>query len=71
MLVEQRCTHLIAEWFADCVFDRPFRFGRTGWWEIGVMNVDGSQQPPLLPAGMMHGLEIQYNSMDERIVSWQ
>jgi hypothetical protein len=43
-------------------------FGR---WEIWVMNVDGSHQRPLLPVEIMNGLDIQYNNMDERVISWQ
>jgi TolB protein len=48
-----------------------FLTDRTGRWEIWLMNADGSNQCPLLPAEIMAGLEIQYNSVDERVISWR
>ncbi len=44
---------------------------RTGQWEIWVMNADGSGQRPLFPAGALHGIPLQYNGVDERMLSWR
>jgi dipeptidyl aminopeptidase/acylaminoacyl peptidase len=44
---------------------------RNGPWEIWVMNADGSGQHPLLPAATAAKLNIQYNGMDERVISWR
>jgi dipeptidyl aminopeptidase/acylaminoacyl peptidase len=44
---------------------------RNGPWEIWVMNADGSGQHALLPAATAAKLNIQYNGMDERVISWR
>lgn len=44
---------------------------RNGIWEIWVMNADGSGQHPLLPAGIASSLNIQYQGVDERVISWR
>jgi dipeptidyl aminopeptidase/acylaminoacyl peptidase len=44
---------------------------RNGLWEIWVMNADGSGQRPLLPAATAAKLNIQYNGVDERVISWR
>lgn len=44
---------------------------RSGLWEIWVMNVDGSQQRPLVSAQSLAGLNLQYQGMDERVLSWR
>jgi Tol biopolymer transport system component len=44
---------------------------RTGRWEIWVMNADGSNQRPMFPAGTLEGISLQYNGMDEQMLSWQ
>ena len=44
---------------------------RTGHWEIWVMNADGSNQQPMFPAGTLDGISLQYNGMDERMLSWR
>jgi Tol biopolymer transport system component len=48
-----------------------FLTDRTGQWEIWVMNADGSNQRSLLPAGTLDGIALQYNGMDERVLSWR
>lgn len=44
---------------------------RNGPWEIWIMYADGSGQHPLLPAATAAKLNIQYNGMDERVISWR
>jgi dipeptidyl aminopeptidase/acylaminoacyl peptidase len=44
---------------------------RNGRWEIWVMKADGSGQRPLLPAATAAKLNIQYDGMDERVISWR
>jgi Tol biopolymer transport system component len=44
---------------------------RNGVWEIWVMNADGSRQHPLLPAATAEGLNLQYQGVDERVISWR
>lgn len=44
---------------------------RTGRWELWVMNADGSAQRPLFPAGALRGIELQYNQVEERVLSWR
>jgi dipeptidyl aminopeptidase/acylaminoacyl peptidase len=48
-----------------------FLTDRTGRWEIWVMNADGSGQRPLFPAGTLNGITLQYNGVDERMLSWR
>jgi hypothetical protein len=48
-----------------------FLTDRTGQWEIWVINADGSNQRPLIPAEMLAGLNLQYNGVDERALSWR
>ncbi|MFQ5575525.1 MAG: TolB family protein, partial [Anaerolineae bacterium] len=43
---------------------------RAGQWEFWVMNADGSAPRPLLPTEVAAGLEIRYNGVDERLISW-
>ncbi|MFQ5614391.1 MAG: SH3 domain-containing protein [Anaerolineae bacterium] len=43
---------------------------RSGRWELWVMNADGSNQRPLLSPEVAARLDIQYNSVDERMISW-
>ena len=48
-----------------------FLTDRTGVWEIWVMNADGSGQTPMFPAGALSGVSLQYNGVDERVLSWR
>ncbi len=48
-----------------------FATDRTGQWEIWIMNADGSNPHPLLSADALAGLKLQYNGMEERMVSWR
>jgi TolB protein len=44
---------------------------RTGQWEVWIMNADGTNPHPLLPADVQAELKLQYNGMEERMVSWR
>jgi len=44
---------------------------RTGQWEVWIMNANGTNPHPLLPADVQAGLKLQYNGMEERMVSWR
>jgi uncharacterized protein YgiM (DUF1202 family) len=44
---------------------------RTGKWEIWVMNADGSSQRPLFSASALKGINLQYDKVDERVISWR
>jgi hypothetical protein len=35
------------------------------------MNADGSNQHPLVTTEMLDGVTLQYNGMDERVLSWR
>jgi hypothetical protein len=48
-----------------------FLTDRTGHWEMWVMSADGSNQRPLFPDGTLDGLTLQYNNVDERMLSWR
>lgn len=50
-----------------------FLTDRSGKWEIWLMNADGSNQRPLLPAEALAGAGIwlQYNGADEQALSWR
>lgn len=43
---------------------------RSGRWEIWVMNADGSNQRPLLPAEAQAGLGLEYQGVNERLLNW-
>ena len=47
-----------------------FLTDRTGQWEIWVMNADGSNQQPMFPDEVYDQLQISYNAVDERVLSW-
>jgi TolB protein len=48
-----------------------FLTDRTGRWEIWVMNADGSNQHPMFPAEVNDQLQLKYNFVDERMLSWK
>lgn len=48
-----------------------FLTDRTGQWEIWVMAADGSNQRPLISPQLLAGITLQYNGMDERVLSWR
>ena len=48
-----------------------FLTDRTGQWEIWVMNADGSNERPLLPASALGGKQIKYDGVNERVISWR
>jgi uncharacterized protein YgiM (DUF1202 family) len=47
-----------------------FLTDRNGRWEIWVMNADGSDQRPLFSEEINNQLNLQYNFVDERVLSW-
>jgi TolB protein len=47
-----------------------FLTDRRGRWELWVMNADGSDQRPLFPESVQTRLNLQYNGVDERMISW-
>ena len=44
---------------------------RNGAYEIWVMNADGSGQHPILAASALGDPKIQYDGVDERVISWR
>jgi uncharacterized protein YgiM (DUF1202 family) len=48
-----------------------FLTDRTGRWEIWAINPDGSIPHPLFSNEINDQLNIQYNFVDERVISWQ
>jgi len=48
-----------------------FLTDRNGRWEIWVMNNDGSEQRPMFFNEVSNQLPIQYNFVDERVLSWR
>lgn len=48
-----------------------FLTDRSGQWEIWVMQADGSNQRPLIPAAALRGVNLQFKAVDERMISWR
>ncbi len=48
-----------------------FLTDRTGRWEIWVMNADGSNQHPMFSDEVNDQLQLTYNFVDERVLSWR
>jgi dipeptidyl aminopeptidase/acylaminoacyl peptidase len=48
-----------------------FLTDRTERWEVWVMSADGSDQRPLLPDEVYHQLQISFNAVDEKMLSWE
>jgi uncharacterized protein YraI len=48
-----------------------FLTDRTGRWEIWVMNADGSNPQPMFSAEINTQLQLTYNFVDERMLSWR
>lgn len=48
-----------------------FLTDRTGRWEIWVMNADGSNPRPMFSAETNTQLQLTYNFVDERMLSWR
>ncbi len=48
-----------------------FLTDRTGGWQVWLMAADGSNQRPLFPDEVQAQLNLQYHSVDERVISWQ
>jgi Tol biopolymer transport system component len=47
-----------------------FLTDRTGRWEMWVMNADGSNQRPILPAALQAQLDLQYRGVHEQMLNW-
>lgn len=48
-----------------------FLTDRNGRWEIWLMNADGSNQRPMFSDEINAQLDITYNFVDERVISWR
>lgn len=48
-----------------------FLTDRSGRWEIWVMNADGSDQHPMFPDEVNDQIQITYDFVDERVLSWR
>jgi uncharacterized protein YgiM (DUF1202 family) len=48
-----------------------FLTDRTGRWEMWLMNSDGSEQRPLFSEAVNEQLQLTYNFVDERMLSWR
>jgi len=48
-----------------------FLTDRTGQWELWVMNADGTNPQPLLPENALADINLQYNGVNEQVLSWK
>jgi len=48
-----------------------FMTNRTGKWEIWIMNPDGSDQHAMFTNGALANIPLQYDGVDERMMSWR
>ncbi len=48
-----------------------FLTDRTGQWEIWVMNVDGSEQQPLIDPNLLMDITLTYDGVNEHALSWR
>jgi TolB protein len=48
-----------------------FLTDRTGRWEVWVMNADGGNPRPMFAEAINDRLDIAYNFVDERMISWR
>ena len=48
-----------------------FMTNRAGQWEIWIMNPDGSEQQPMFTNGALNDISLQYDGVDERMLSWR
>ncbi|GAB4550608.1 MAG: hypothetical protein Kow0063_45070 [Anaerolineae bacterium] len=48
-----------------------FLTDRSGQWEIWTMDADGGNQQPLVTVEMLGGVILQYDGMEERVLSWR
>lgn len=68
-LLEDNYSSAAPAWSPDSK-QIAFVTNRTGQWEFWVMNADGSNQRPLLPANLAKQIPVTYNQVDERLISW-
>jgi Tol biopolymer transport system component len=67
-LSERRPNNVSPAWSPDGE-QIVFLSDRGGKWEFYVMNADGSDQRKILE-GITDRFDIQYNSVSERVISW-
>jgi Tol biopolymer transport system component len=68
---EQKPWNNVAPAWSPDATQIAFLTDRTGDWEIWVMNVDGSDPRPMFSDAVNDQLDIQYNFVDERVLSWR
>lgn len=66
----QQWNNVAPTWSPDAA-QIAFLTDRAGRWEIWLMNSDGSEQRPMFSAEINDQLAIQYDFVDERVMSWR